>query len=149
MKHKLLPALAFVALSGSAVSADQDMFQEQAITVTGCIEKDAAASTAIYKIIVSQPDGSSVIYQLNAPGSSAVPAAVGKTAQVTGAVSIEKRAGREIKVITVKTFEVVAEGCRLRPDRLTGPADRDARACLLRRRRLHAEAIRELLDDAI
>jgi hypothetical protein len=113
LRNKLVTAVAVVALSGSVVSADRVMIQEPAVTVTGCIEKDAAASTAIYKIIVSQPDGGSVIYQLNAPGSSAVPAAVGKTAQVSGAVSIEKRAGREIKVITVKTFEVVADGCRI------------------------------------
>ena len=112
LNKKLLLAIAFVALSGAAVSADRGLTQEPAVTVTGCVEKDAAASTPIFKIIVSQPDGGSVIYQLNAPGNSAVPAAVGKTAQVTGAVSIEKRAGREIKVITVKTFEVVADGCR-------------------------------------
>jgi hypothetical protein len=105
--------MALIVLSGAAASADRGLIQEQAITVTGCVEKDAAASTAIYKIVVSQPDGGSVIYQLNAPGSSAVPAAVGKTAQVSGAMAIEKRAGRDIKVITVKTFEVVAEGCRL------------------------------------
>ena len=36
----------------------------------------------------------------------------GSTAQVTGAVTIEKRAGREIKVLTVSKIEVVADGCR-------------------------------------
>lgn len=108
----VLSAMAFAALSGTLVQADVAVVQEKPVSVTGCIERDAAASTAIYKVIVTQPDGGSLIYQLNAPGSSAVPAAVGKTALVTGAVTIEKRAGREIKVITVKTFEVVADGCR-------------------------------------
>ena len=107
MRSKLVTAVAVVALSGSVVSADRVMIQEPAVTVTGCIEKDAAASTAIYKIIVSQPDGGSVIYQLNAPGSSAVPAAVGKTAQVSGAVSIEKRAGREMGFLFVASGPLV------------------------------------------
>ena len=112
VRAQILPAMAFVMLSGSPLPAEE-LLQEQSVTVTGCIERDAAAAAAIYKVVVAQPDGSSVIYQLNAPGSSAVPAAVGKTAQVSGGVSVEKRAGREIKVLTVKTFEVVADGCRL------------------------------------
>ena len=110
--HRSLTAIAFVVLSGAAVSADSPATQEKPVTVTGCIERDAAASTPIYKVVVPQPDGGSVIYQLNAPGNAAVAAAVGKTAQVTGAVTIEKRAGREVKILTVSKFDVVADGCR-------------------------------------
>ena len=113
--HRSIPAIAFVVLSGAAVSADSPAAQDKPVTVTGCIERDAAASTPIYKVVVPQPDGGSVIYQLNAPGNAAVTAAVGKTAQVTGAVTIEKRAGREIKVLTVTKFDVVADGCRNDP----------------------------------
>ena len=40
---------------------------------------------------------------------------VGKTAQVTGGITIEKRAGREIKVLTVSKLEVVADGCKNEP----------------------------------
>ena len=112
MNTHWLPAIAFVTLSCAATSADQGAGQDRAVTVTGCVEKDAASSTPIYKLIVPQPDGGSVVYQLNAPGNTPVPAAVGKTAKVTGPVTIEKRAGRDIRVITVKTFEVVADGCR-------------------------------------
>ena len=110
--HRSLTAIAFVVLSGAAVAADSPAVQDRPVTVTGCIERDAAASTPIYKVVVPQPDGGSVIYQLNAPGNAAVTAAVGKTAAVTGGVTIEKRAGREIKVLTVTKFEVVADGCR-------------------------------------
>ena len=113
--HRSLTAIAFVVLSGAAVSADTPAVQERPVTVTGCIERDAAASTPIYKVVVPQPDGGSVIYQLNAPGNAAVTSAVGKTAQVTGGITIEKRAGREIKVLTVTKFEVVADGCRNEP----------------------------------
>ena len=110
--HRTLAAVAFVVLSGAAVSADSPAVQEKPVTVTGCIERDAAASTPIYKVVVPLPDGGSVIYQLNAPGNAAVTSAVGKTAQVTGSVTIEKRAGREIKVLTVTKFDVVADGCK-------------------------------------
>ena len=110
-----LTAIAFIVLSGAVINADVPAVQERPVTVTGCIERDAAASTPIFKVVVPQPDGGSVIYQLNAPGNNAVSAAVGKTAQVTGNVTIEKRAGREIKVLTVTKFDVVADGCRNEP----------------------------------
>jgi hypothetical protein len=113
--HRSLAAIAFVLLSGGAVTADSPVVQERPVTVTGCIERDAAASTAVYKVVVPQPDGGSVIYQLNAPGNAAVTSAVGKTAQVTGGITIEKKAGREIKVLTVTKLEVVADGCRNDP----------------------------------
>jgi len=108
----VLQTLALVAISGAALSARRAVFQDNSVTVTGCIERDAASSTAIYKVIVSQPDGTSLIYQLNAPGNASVPAAAGKTAQVTGSLTTEKRAGRDVRVIAVKAIEVVAEGCR-------------------------------------
>jgi len=113
--HRSLPAIIFVVLSGAAVAADAPAVQDRPVTVTGCIERDAAASTPIYKVVVPQPDGGSVIYQLNAPGNATVTSAVGKTAQVTGGITIEKRAGREIKVLTVTKIEVVADGCRNEP----------------------------------
>src|SRR5690349_5431524 len=105
----ILKTMALVAVSGAALAASRR--QDPTVTVTGCVEKDAAATTAIYKVIVPQSGGKSDIYQLNAPGNNAVPSAVGKTARVGGALTTEKRAGREVKVISVKTFEVVAEGC--------------------------------------
>lgn len=108
----VLQTMAIVAVSGVALSASKAVWQDKTITVTGCIEKDAATSTPIYKVIVTQPDGTSAIYQLNAPGNATVTNSAGKTAKVDGTLTIEKRAGREVKVITVKTFEVVADGCR-------------------------------------
>ena len=111
---KLPLALAFL-ISGATLAPFDQPVQERTVTVTGCVERDAAASTPIYKLIVPQQDSTSVIYQLNAPETAAVAAAVGKTAQVSGVVTIEKRAGREIKVLAVKSFEVVAERCKSEP----------------------------------
>ena len=104
-------AVSWLLLAGASAFAPPPG-QEPALTVTGCVERDAAASTPIYKLVVPRPNESSVIYQLNAPGNAAVPNAVGKTAQVTGTVSIEKRAGREIRVLAVSRFEVVADRCK-------------------------------------
>ena len=102
--------IAVVALC-LATSGSVPIAAQEPITVTGCVERDAASSTPIFKIIVPQPKGSPVIYQLNAAGNPDVPGAAGKTAQISGPVSIEKRGGREIRVLTVKTFKIVTDRC--------------------------------------
>ena len=112
-RSRWLSALVVVAASGVAALTALTVSQGAAITVTGCIERDAASSQPIYKVVVAEQGGGSTIYQLNAADPAPVSAAVGKMARVSGAVSIEKRAGREIKVLAVKSFDVVAEGCRL------------------------------------
>lgn len=108
----VLTSIALLILSGATILSPP-AGQDRSVTVTGCVERDAAASTPIYKLIVPQTDAPPVIYQLNTLGNAAVPSAVGKTAQVTGPVTSERRAGREIRVLTVKAFEVVAERCSL------------------------------------
>ena len=55
--HRSLTAIVFVVLSGAVVAADSPTVQEPPVTVTGCIERDAAASTPIYKVVVPHPDG--------------------------------------------------------------------------------------------
>ena len=85
--------------------------QTPVTTVTGCVERDAASKTPIFKLIVPQPDGGSRIYHLNAPACVDLPAVVGKTAAVTGTVTVEKRAGREIHVLAITTLKVVADRC--------------------------------------
>jgi hypothetical protein len=99
------------ALMGSVAAAASPAARDQLVTVTGCVERDAATSVPIYTLVVPQPEGGSTIYQLNAPGNTAVPSAVGKMARVSGVPTSEKRAGREIRVISVKTIDVVAETC--------------------------------------
>ena len=111
---KLGWALAFLMTSATLSPYDQPLAQEkdQSVLVTGCIERDAAATTTIYKLIESRPKAPATIYQLNAPDPSVVAAAVGKMAKVTGVVSLERRAGRDVRVLTIKAFEVVADRCQ-------------------------------------
>ena len=85
--------------------------QAPATTVTGCVERDAASRMPIFKLMVPLPDGGTRIYQLNAPASIDLAAAVGKTAAVTGTVSVEKRAGRDVHVLAVTALKVVADRC--------------------------------------
>ena len=107
----LLTAVFLIAIATAPPSPPYEAIaQDQTVTVTGCVERDAAATTPIYKLIVAS-NGATVIYQLNAPGNSAVPSAVGKTAQVTGSVTLERRGGRDVRVLTVKAFEVTASRC--------------------------------------
>jgi hypothetical protein len=108
------PLIAIVALSlaGLAAAAWPDSQEPPPVTVTGCVERDAAATIPIFKLIVPLPDDRSRIYQLNAPAAVKVAAVVGKTAEVTGTVTIEKRAGRDIQVLHVKTLKVVADTCK-------------------------------------
>ena len=47
----------------------------------------------------------------DAPAGVDLPAVVGKTAAVTGTVTVEKRAGREIHVLAITTLKVVADRC--------------------------------------
>jgi hypothetical protein len=83
----------------------------QDASASGCVERDAATSTPVYKLVVKEKDGSTTIYYLNAPGNKAVPAAAGKVALVSGTIVVEKRGGREVRIFTVKTFKVVADRC--------------------------------------
>jgi hypothetical protein len=75
------------------------------------VERDAASRAPIFKLIVPQPDGGSLIYQLSAPASVDLPAVVGKTAEVSGTVTVEKRARRDVHVLTIKTLKVVSDRC--------------------------------------
>ncbi len=77
------------------------------ITVTGCIEKDAAASTPIFKLIVPPPN--SKIYWLSAPREIDVASHVGHTVEVTG-VATERQGSRQAE-IAVSKLTMVHDNC--------------------------------------
>jgi hypothetical protein len=77
------------------------------ITVTGCVEKDAAASTPIYKLIVPPPN--SKIYWLSAPREIDVASHVGHTVEVTG-VATERQGSRQAE-IAVSKLTMVHDNC--------------------------------------
>ena len=107
----LLFAMAAVAGLGASVRA----WQEAPVMLSGCVERDAAASAPVFKLVVRMEDGRTRLYQLNAPANMDLPAVVGKTAQVTGVPTVEQRSGRTVNVINVKSLKVVAEGCDAMP----------------------------------
>jgi len=77
------------------------------ITVTGCVEKDAAASTPIFKLIVPPPN--SKVYWLSAPREIDVPSHVGHTVEVTG-VATERQGSRQSE-IAVSKLTMVRDNC--------------------------------------
>jgi hypothetical protein len=88
--------------------------RQQSAKVTGCLERDAASSADAYKLI-ADADGRPRIYHLRAPKEIDLRAAVGKLVAVSGLLTREKVAGREIDVLSVKTLDVVSEKCGGRP----------------------------------
>jgi hypothetical protein len=83
---------------------------QQTAKVTGCVERDAASSADAYKLI-ADADGRPRIYHLRAPKEIDLKAAVGKLAAVSGVLTRERAAGREIDVLSVKTLDIVADRC--------------------------------------
>ena len=80
------------------------------VTVRGCIERDAAASVVIYKLIVADVSGTR-IYRLTAPKDVDVAAHVGHTADVTGTVNPPPNGARQQPELVVKRLTVVRETC--------------------------------------
>jgi hypothetical protein len=97
-------AVALVAAPRVGLAAAQGGSQ---ITVTGCIEKDAASSVPIYKLVVPPPN--SKIYRLNAPKEIDVAAHVGHTVDVTGVAT--EREGSRIAELTVTRLTMVRDSC--------------------------------------
>ncbi|HKW02244.1 MAG TPA: hypothetical protein VJN96_20645 [Vicinamibacterales bacterium] len=80
------------------------------VTVRGCVERDAAASTPIYKLVTSAPVK---IYRLTAPKDIDVAAHAGHTVDVTGAVSADppgRSSSREPELV-VKKLTMVSDKC--------------------------------------
>lgn len=111
--RKLWLSVATIAVAslGASVRARQ----EAPVMLSGCVERDAAASTPLFKLVVKMEEGRTRLYQLNAPPGIDLPAVVGKTAEVTGIPTVEQRAGRTIHVLAVKSLKVVAAGCDTAP----------------------------------
>jgi hypothetical protein len=109
--RRTLVVIGVLVLLGSRTPGLSVQPQTPVTTVTGCVERDAASRAPIFKLIVPQPDGGSRIYQLSAPASVDLPAVVGKTAEVSGTVTVEKRARRDVHVLTIKTLKVVSDRC--------------------------------------
>ena len=91
-------AVTLATESTARLSARQD-----AITVSGCVERDAAARTTVYKLVTKAANGSQ-IYRLS--GGDVAPH-LGHTIEVTGAVT----KGDRDQSIAVKTIKMVSDHC--------------------------------------
>ena len=89
------------------------------VTVRGCVERDAAASTPIFKLVTPAPVK---IYRLTAPKEIDVAAHVGHTVDITGAVSADppgRSSSRESELV-VKKLSMVSDKCGSAPPELRG-----------------------------
>ena len=80
------------------------------VTVRGCVERDAAASTPIFKLVTPPPEK---IYRLSVPKEIDIAAQVGHTVDVTGTVSADppgRSSSRESELV-VKKLTVVNSSC--------------------------------------
>jgi hypothetical protein len=98
--------LAAALMSGGIAVA----YAQGDVTVRGCVERDAAASTPIFKLVTPAPVK---IYRLTAPKDIDVAAHAGHTVDVTGAVSADppgRSSSREPELV-VKKLVMVSDKC--------------------------------------
>ena len=110
MRRRVLIGLIGLA-AGAAFWRPLKLFaRQQTAKVTGCLERDAASSADAYKLI-ADVDGRPRIYHLRAPKEIDLRAAVGKLAAVSGLLTRERVAGRDVDVISVKSLDIVSDKC--------------------------------------
>jgi hypothetical protein len=85
---------------------------QESVTVTGCLEQDAAARTPAYKLI-SRASSGTHIYRLTAPSTVDLGAELGRSVEVTGTLTkrATDRGGREELELAVRTIKRVADRC--------------------------------------
>jgi hypothetical protein len=82
---------------------------QDAITVSGCVERDAATRTPVYKL-VARTGGGTAVYRLTSGADVDLASALGHTVEVTGTVSGGDRP-REERVITVQKLRSISDRC--------------------------------------
>ena len=103
----LMVLLVMAVLMGPATSPE---VPRQAVTVSGCLEQDAAARTASYKLVVKK-EGGTDIYRLTAPPTVDLAAELGRVVEIAGNVTKVNRVGREELELAVRTMKRVADKC--------------------------------------
>ena len=85
-------------------------FAFQGSAATGCLERDAASRSAIYKLIVRVEQGTRP-YRLVPPADLDLAPYVGKSLEVNGNISSKTTGGREEWEIAVKSVKVIGDRC--------------------------------------
>ena len=99
-----------VAGAWLSLAAPTVVAQAADVTVRGCVERDAAASTPIYKLVTPAPVK---IYRLSVPKDIDIAAHVGHTVDITGTVSADppgRSSSRESELV-VKKLVMVNSSC--------------------------------------
>jgi aspartyl/asparaginyl-tRNA synthetase len=103
-----------IAVTAHAVAGTDPPSVTDDVIVRGCIERDAAASVVVYKLIANDVSGTK-IYRLTAPKDVDVAAHVGHTVDVTGTVNPPPAGARQQPELVVKKLTVVSETCTATP----------------------------------
>ena len=93
---------------GAGIQAGSDLAQtDREVTVRGCVERDAAARAAIYKLVSGDR-----IYRLEPVGKVDLAGALGHTVDATGTVSTrDTPRGRPESVLMVSGLKSVSTSC--------------------------------------
>jgi hypothetical protein len=98
----LVLALGAGIQAGSSVAQDN-----REVTVRGCVERDAAARSAVYKLVAGDR-----LYRLQPAGKVDLAGALGHTVDATGTVSTrDTPRGRPESVLAVTALKTVANSC--------------------------------------
>ena len=93
---------------GAGIQAGSDLAQgDREVTVRGCVERDAAARAAIYKLVSGDR-----IYRLEPVGKVDLAGALGHTVDATGTVSTrDTPRGRPESVLAISGLKTVSTSC--------------------------------------
>ena len=107
-----LLAVAMSSLAaGGAVLAAMSAGQ-RTVTLTGCLERDAASRTPIFKLVTRTASGS-VLYRLTASAGIDFAAEIGHTMEMTGSlVDKDPDRPRDEAVLTVRSMRRISDRCQ-------------------------------------
>lgn len=106
----LFAAGTLIGAAGLVWFAPRASAQGESITVSGCLERDAAARTPVYKLI-ARSGGSMQQYRLTATGNIDLAAELGHTIEVTGTLTRREGGGREDVSIAVRQMKKISDTC--------------------------------------
>lgn len=107
MTHRIA-VLCLVTVLGAGLPAASGVVQgDREVTVRGCVERDAAARAAVYKLVAEDR-----IYRLEPAGKVDIAGALGHTVEATGTVvSRDTPRGRPESVLRVTSLRSVSNSC--------------------------------------
>lgn len=85
---------------------------QRTVTLTGCLERDAASRAPVFKLVTRTASGST-IYRLTAAAGVDFAPEIGRTMEMTGSlVEANPDRPRDEAVLTVRSMRRVADRCQ-------------------------------------